>query len=127
MVDLSDEIASEFCRAVFSRFAYAESVHFNAVSLPRPLSGLIVQQHAFSENYVITLPARVDDYEAALGRSTRKTIRGYGNRLRRGHPGLRWEVRQGTAMRCDELRRLLRQLQNFKRISMALSFVGIIQ
>ena len=119
MIDLGDEIAAEFCRAVFSRFAYAESVCFNAISLPRPLSGLVLQQYAFSENYVIALPDRVDDYEAALGKSTRKTIRGYGNRLRRDHPGLCWEVLQGSDMRSDELRRFIRQLQEFKRTSMA--------
>jgi hypothetical protein len=119
MIDLGQEIAAEFCRAVFSRFAYAETVCFNAISLVSPLSGLVLQQYPFSENYVITLPARVDDYEAALGHSTRKTIRGYGNRLRRDHPSLQWEVRQGTDMRSDELRHFMRRLQEFKRASMA--------
>lgn len=119
MVNLDQEIAAEFCRAVFSRFAYAESVCFNAISLPHPLSGLVLQQYAFSENYVIELPNRVDDYVAALGKSTRKTLRGYGNRLRRDHPDLQWEVLQGTEMRSDELRRLIRHLQEFKRASMA--------
>ncbi len=119
MIDLGQDIAAEFCRAVFSRFAYAESVCFNAISLPRPLSGLVLQQYAFSENYVIELPARVEDYVAALGKSTRKTIRGYGNRLQRDHPDLQWEVLRGSEMRSDELRRFLRQLQEFKRASMA--------
>ncbi len=120
MIDLGQEIVTEFCRAVFSRFAYAEVVGFNAVSLPRPLSGLVLQQYVFSENYVIELPERVDDYVNALGKSTRKTLRGYGNRLRREHHDVRWEVMQGSGMRCDELRRLIRQLQGFKRASMAL-------
>jgi hypothetical protein len=120
MVDLGQEIVTEFCRAVFARFAYAEVVGFNAVSLPRPLTGLILQQYAFSENYVIELPERVDDYVNALGKSTRKTLRGYGNRLRREHQDFRWEVLQAQGMRCDELRRLIRQLQAFKRASMAL-------
>lgn len=119
MIDLDQDITAEFCRAVFSRFAYAEAVCFNAISLPRPLSGLVLQQYAFSENYVIELPKRVDDYDAALGKSTRKTMRGYGNRLQRDHPGLRWDVLQGSGMRSDELRHFVRQLQQFKRASMA--------
>lgn len=119
MMDLGQDIAAEFCRAVFSRFAYAEAACFNAISLPRPLSGLVLQQYAFSENYVIELPARVDDYANALGKSTRKTLRGYGNRLQRDHPGMRWDVMQGSDMRGDELRRFVRQLQQFKRASMA--------
>jgi hypothetical protein len=120
MIDIEQGIAAEFCRAVFSRFAYAEAVCFNAISLPRPLSGLVQQQFAFSENYVIELPRSVDEYQAALGKSTRKTIRGYGNRLRRDHPDLRWEVLQGTEMHRDALRRFIRQLLAFKRASMAL-------
>ena len=119
MMDLGQDIAAEFCRAVFSRFAYAEAACFNAISLPRPLSGLVLQQYAFSENYVIALPARVDAYVNALGKSTRKTLRGYGNRLQRDHPDMRWEVMQGSDMRGDELRRFVRQLQQFKRASMA--------
>jgi hypothetical protein len=120
MIDLGQEVVTEFCRAVFSRFAYAEVMCFNAVSIPRPLSGLVLQQYVFSENYVIELPERVHDYVDALGKSTRKTLRGYGNRLRRDHRDFRWEVSQGPGMRCDELRRLIRQLQAFKRASMAL-------
>ncbi len=123
MIPLAAELAEEFCRALFSRFAYAQSACFNAVTLPGPLSGplsrLPASHAAFSENYVITLPGSVDAYFAALGKATRKTLRGYGNRLRRDLPDLRWEVRRGSEMRTDELRRLVRQLQAFKRDSMA--------
>ncbi len=120
MIDLEQEVAAEFCRAVFSRFSFAEAVCFNAISLPKSLSGLMLQRYPFSENYVIALPDRVDDYEAALGKSTRKTIRGYANRLRRDHPNLQWEVRQGADMRGDQLRYFVRCLREFKLTSMAL-------
>lgn len=119
MFALTTDVAEEFCRALFSRFAYARSVCLNAVMLPAPLSRLAALQAAFSENYVIALPAEVDAYFAALGKSTRKTLRGYSNRLQRELPGLRWEVRPASALRADELRRLLRQLQTFKRDSLA--------
>lgn len=119
MIALDEDIAEAFSRAVFSRFAYASHVTFNAVSLPRPLRQLAAQSFAFSENYIITLPATVDDYLAALGKSTRKTIRGYGNRLMRELPGFRWEVRTAADMRRDEQRRLVRQLQCFKEASMS--------
>ncbi len=120
MLALAPDVAEEFCRALFSRFAYTQSVCFNAVALPAPLPRrLPAQTAAFSENYVITLPASVDDYVAALGKSTRKTLRGYGNRLRRELPGLQWQVRRAAELRGDDLRRLVRQLQVFKRDSMA--------
>lgn len=119
MCALEQEIVDEFCRALFSRFAYADAVCFNAVMLPRPLVRGCRQLYAFSENYVIDLPARVDDYLAALGKSTRKTIKGYGNKLRRDHPGLDWEVCAGADLGEAELSRLVQQLQAFKRDSMA--------
>lgn len=119
MFMLDPEIAEVFCRAVFSRFAYARQITFNAVSLPQPLRQLPLQSHVFSENYIIDLPASVDDYLNALGKSTRKTIRGYGNRLQREFPGFRWEVRSAAELRKDEQRRLVRQWQRFKQASMA--------
>ncbi len=119
MISLSPEVAGEFSRALFSRFAYAQSVCFNAVVLPEPLQRLPAQTAGFSENYVITLPDSVDRYFAVLGKSTRRTLRGYGNRLQREFPELRWETRRGPELRADELRRLVRQLQCFKRDSMA--------
>jgi len=119
MIPLAPELAEEFCRALFSRFAYAQSACFNAVTLPASLSRLPALHAAFSENYVIALPDSIDAYFAALGKATRKTLRGYGNRLRRELPDLRWEVRHASDLRADELRRLVRQLQAFKRDSMA--------
>lgn len=119
MMDLAPDVAAAVGEAVFARFAAVRQIMFNAVSLPRPLAGLPVQSFAFSENYIIDLPASLDDYLSALGKSTRKTLRGYGNRLQRELPGLRWELRSGTEMRRDEQRRLVRQLQRFKEASMA--------
>ncbi len=119
MILLAADVAEAFCRALFSRFAYAQSACFNAVTLPTPLPRLPSSHAAFSENYVIALPGSVDDYFAALGKATRKTLRGYGNRLQRELPDLRWEVRRAADLRADELRRLVRQLQAFKRDSMA--------
>lgn len=119
MFTLDPEIAEVFSRAVFSRFAYARHVTFNAVSLPRSLPQLPMQSYAFSENYIIDLPASVEDYLNALGKSTRKTIRGYGNRLQRELPGFRWELRSADQLRKHEQRKLVRQWQRFKQASMA--------
>lgn len=120
MFALEQEVVDEFCRALFSRFAYANAICFNAVALPRPLLRGCRQLYAFSENYVIELPASVEQYQGALGKSTRKTIKGYGNKLRRDHPDLRWEVCHGADMEDGELQGLVQQLQAFKRDSMAL-------
>lgn len=119
MFCLEQSVADAFCQALFARFGAVRTIHFNAVRLPQPLVGLAQQSYPFSENYIIRLPSSVDQYLADLGKSTRKTLRGYGNRLQRDFPKFEWEVHQACQLRFDELRTLLRRLQHFKRISLA--------
>lgn len=119
MFCLEQTVADAFCRAVFARFSEVKRIHFNAISLAGQLSGWPSQSYTFSENYVIRLPKSVDQYHAAIGKSTRKTLRGYGNRLQRDFPDFRWEVREVGELRAHELRSVVRQLHHFKRESMA--------
>ena len=119
MFCLEQAVADAFSRAVFARFREVKTIHFNAISLSGPLTGWPLQHDAFSENYVISLPESVDQYLASIGKSTRKTLRSYGNRLRRDFPDFSWEVRAVGEMRAHELRSVIRQLHRFKRDSMA--------
>lgn len=119
MFCLEQAVADAFSRAVFTRFREIKTIHFNAISLSGPLRGWPLQHYAFSENYVIPLPKSVDQYLPSIGKSTRKTLRGYGNRLQRDFPNFSWEVRAAGEMRGHELRSLVRQLHRFKRDSMA--------
>ena len=119
MFCLEQAVADAFSRAVFARFREIKTIHFNAISLSGPLTGWPLQHYAFSENYVIRLPQTVDQYRASIGKSTRKTLRGYGNRLHRDFPDFSWDVRAVGEMRTHELRSVIRQLHRFKRDSMA--------
>ncbi len=119
MFKLDDEIAVAFCCDVFDRYPFVNEIDFNAISLPSGLRWLISQRFAFSENYVLDLPVSVDQYEQSLGKSTRKTLRGYGNRLRRDHPDFKWRCSSASALSRHAQRTLVRQLQDFKRASMA--------
>lgn len=119
MFYLEQAVADVFSRAVFARFREVKTIHFNAISLPNPLRGWPLQYYAFSENYVIPLPQSVHQYLASIGKSTRKTLRGYGNRLQRDFPKFSWEVRAVGEMPAHELRSVIRQLHRFKRDSMA--------
>ena len=108
-----------FAASVFSNFSGIRHIAFNAVSLSLPPSSLPMQFYAFSENYVLTLPASDDAYMVMLGKSTRQSLRGYRNRLLRDCPDFSW-----TAYTCDELsveqqRQLVLMLQRFKSESMA--------
>jgi hypothetical protein len=119
MFCLEPAVADAFSRAVFARFREAKTIHFNAISLSGPLTGWPLQHYAFSENYVISLPQSVDQYLTTVGKSTRKTLRSYGNRLRRDFPNFSWEVRVVGEMHAHELRSVIRELHRFKRDSMA--------
>lgn len=119
MFCLEQAVADAFSRAVFTRFREIQTIHFNAISLSDPLVGWPLQCYAFSENYVIPLPQSVDQYLPSIGKSTRKTLRGYGNRLKRDFSNFSWEVQEVGEMRGHELRSLIRQLHRFKRDSMA--------
>ena len=119
MFCLEQAVADAFSRAVFARFREVKTIHFNAISLSGPLTGWPLQHYAFSENYVIRLPQCVDQYLASIGKSTRKTLRSYGNRLRRHFPNFSWDVRAVAEMRAHELRSVIRQLHRFKRDRMA--------
>jgi len=107
-----------FAVSVFSNFSGARHIAFNAVSVSVPPSSLPAQFYSFSENYVLMLPPSTEAYMAALGKSTRQSLRGYRNRLLRDFPDFSW-----TAYTCDELtveqqRQLVLILQRFKRDSM---------
>ena len=119
MFSLDQSVTDAFCQAIFARYSGVSAVYFNAVSLPQSLTGWPLQSYPFSENFVIPLPEDVDQYLGRLGKSTRKTLRGYGNRLQRDFPNFVWEVRQPSQMRSDELRSLVKRLQHFKHESMS--------
>ena len=119
MFCLEQAVADAFSRAVFAGFREVKTIHFNAISLSSPLTGWPLQHYAFSENYVISLLQSVDQYSGSIGKSTRKTLRSYGNRLRRDFPDFSWDVRAVSEMRAHELRSVIRQLHRFKRDSMA--------
>ena len=119
MFILDETIAAAFARDVFGRYPEASDIEFNAVGLNLPFTRLACQHVAFSENYVLRLPDSVESYQQALGKSTRKTLRGYGNRLLRDHPSFEWSYSVSDSMPRHVQRALVHQLQQFKRASMA--------
>jgi Acetyltransferase (GNAT) domain len=119
MFMLDSDIAAAFCRDVFGRYQEAREINFNAICLPARLPRLVCQHFAFSENYVLELPASVGEYEQSLGKSTRKTLRGYGNRLLREHPHFVWRSGSCSTLSPQAQQALVRQLQVFKCESMA--------
>ena len=122
MMAIDASLVDAFCRSVYGRYPQAGVIVLNAVDVRdwerQPATRWPSQSYAFSEDYVIDLPDSIDAYHASLGKSTRKTIRGYGNRVARELPGLYWECREARAMSRQEQRALIRTLQRYKRDSM---------
>lgn len=77
--------AERACRAIFRALPGARRIHLNASFLPRELR-LPRRELGHTDHYVIDLPESMPEYEAALGKSTRRNLRLYENRLRRAHP-----------------------------------------
>jgi hypothetical protein len=122
MMTIDGSMLDAFCRTVYDRYPQVSVIVLNAVHVSsrnghRQCSWPSLS-YAFSEDYVIDLPANVDAYRALLGRSTRKTIKGYGNRIERELPGLQWECHAAGSMSLLEQRLLVRTLQRYKRDSM---------
>jgi hypothetical protein len=119
MFILDERIAAAFCHDVFLRYRDCRAVIFNAIRWPVHKMELPCQYFACSENYVLNLPDSVQAYESSLGKSTRKTLRGYNNRLMRDYPGFEWRSLPAADLPRHVQRALVRQLQVFKRNSMA--------
>ncbi len=79
------------CRALFRAFPAVRRVRLEVLFPPEelPVPWSPVKELTY---LMIDLPSSVDEYHHSLGKSTRKTIRGYGNRLRRDHPDVRTET-----------------------------------
>jgi CelD/BcsL family acetyltransferase involved in cellulose biosynthesis len=63
------------------------------------------------EDIVLTLPATVDAYVANLGKATRRTIRGYMNRLLRAYPSFRFEVFETVNIREHDVMSIIHMNQ----------------
>lgn len=107
-----------FSAGVFRHFPGVRRIVINAVSLQSPPCSLPNQHFAYSENYVLKLPASNEAYIAALGKSTRQSVRGYRNRLQRDFPDFSWTAYASDALTAEQQRELVQKLQHFKRESM---------
>ncbi len=119
MIMLSQVQAEAFAHSVFARYPLLKTISFNAISPQFYALNFPLQSYVFSENYILDLPADVDTYRASLGKSSRKTINGYGNRLRRDQPDFSWEAFSFAELPVLTQQMLVHRLQQFKRDSMA--------
>jgi hypothetical protein len=78
-------------------------IRHDIVGLPYP-----VQRYGYLEDIVADLPPTPDLYFSSLGRNMRDTIKRFQNRLKRNHPGFRFEVQVKEEANADQIRDLYR-------------------
>ncbi len=122
MIAIDASLVDAFCRSVYNRYPHVGMIMFHAVDVshgrPQLASDWPVLCHVCTEDHVITLPPTIAAYRALLGKSTRKTLTGYGNRVARELPGLQWSCHEVGTLSALQQRRLVRTLQRYKRDSM---------
>jgi hypothetical protein len=102
----ADEI-QRFARYVFARWADVSVIGFKAIRTNLHRAKFPFQRFNHLEDFVIPLPRTADAYRAALGSSLRKTLRIYGNKIRRLHPTFTHEVHEGADIDEAQVRAIL--------------------
>ncbi|MDF3035865.1 MAG: family N-acetyltransferase [Paucimonas sp.] len=115
VIKLDQQETARFVREVFSRFPDVGAVSFHAVqaeftSLPLPM-----QRYRRSEDIVVSLPPTINEYLDSLGKSTKKNVKYYMNKLKRNYPSFEYRVYQGK----DITEQLVRDIVEVKRARMA--------
>lgn len=83
--------ARRACRALFRAFPDVRRIHLEVMFLAAELE-LPRRVLYWTDHMVVDLPATVDEYTASLGRSTRRNLRLYENRVHRDFPDAAVEI-----------------------------------
>lgn len=106
---------NRFARYVFTHFPSVNVVLFHAVRTEAQRIRFPCQHFLCTEDIVLDLPAKVDDYRARMGKATRSYLNRYMNKLHRDFPSARHEVYQQDEIdRCH-----LQQIIDMNRARMA--------
>jgi hypothetical protein len=107
VANVSASEIQQFSRYVFARWPEVSVICFKAIHTDLHKSKFPFQRFNHLEDFVIALPPTADAYRASLGPSLRKTLRIYGNKIRRLHPGFSHEVHEGADIDEEHVRAIL--------------------
>lgn len=99
--EIAPQDAERACLAVFRALPFVHRIRLHVLFPPRELR-LPVRVLGTRDHLMLDLPATAEEWEASLGRSTRRNLKLYENRLRRAHPDACTEVIDPTD-RAEEL------------------------
>jgi hypothetical protein len=108
MIDIAPAALERFARYVFERFPAIDVIRFKAVRTGPAAIGFPLQRHNAKETYVIALPATPGDYLAALGKSTRASIRSRLNSINKNFPSFTVKCHVDADIEEDVVRHIVR-------------------
>lgn len=100
---LDDAELSLFAAYIFKRFPQVDAIACRIVESRLHSIRYPLQVYQCSEDYVLKLPATIEEYHAQLGKSTRSYVNRYLNKLRRLHPTFIFEVHTGSDIRGEDV------------------------
>jgi hypothetical protein len=98
---------TRFAAWVFAHFEEARVVTLRAVHTDRVSFPFRAQRYNHLEDIVLQLPGTVEDYRHALGKSTRRNLRRYGERFQQDFPAMRLQVLQATQASDETVRAIV--------------------
>lgn len=81
-----------FADYIFKKFESVSVISFHAIQSDKTRPAYPCHRFEVMEDIVLSLPASKEEYLAALGKSTRKTVKYYSNKLKRAFPSFTHEV-----------------------------------
>lgn len=108
VIKLDEKEISRFVDYIFTTFGSVGVILFHAIQtdvcrLPFPY-----QRFNCLEDIVLSLPATTDEYLASLGKATRKTIKGYMNKLRRAFPSFSYQIYGKDELTEQQIREIVK-------------------
>ncbi len=108
-----DELAiMQFANFIFQRYKSVDLISFNGIAHSLKRLDFPFVQCFCTDDSVVSLPNSIDAYLQSLGKSTRKNIKQYLNRLQRDYPSFDFSVHDGRTV--DE--QLIRKIISLNRI-----------
>lgn len=104
-----------FADYIFSRYASINVISFKAIETGIRRFAFPYQRFNHLEDLALALPGTVEDYQAGLGKNTRRNIRRHSERINRHFPSHRFQVYEKEAVQPQTVREII----EFNRARMA--------
>jgi len=107
VIKVHQEDVARFSTYIFDKYPSVSLIYFKAVETDVRTLPFPYQHVNCLEDIVLTLPETVDEYLSRLGKSTRKTIKGYMNKLKRDFPSFDYRIYTKDELTESQIREII--------------------